>query len=71
MLSCQKGPTRHAYAGFWQDTLAILLMDVWITQLWCDYTEIAISQNSPNLFISTNKWIGNPIRWSIEIDTFL
>ena len=39
MVSCQKGPTRHAYAwqigAFWQDTLEICLLCV--IQAKCEY----------------------------------
>ena len=37
-VSCQKGPTRHAYAwqigAFWQDTLDILSIQIHITHNW-------------------------------------
>ena len=41
MVSCQKGPTHHAYAWqirpFWQDTLELLVLDtkqLWQTVVW-------------------------------------
>ena len=39
IVSCQKGPTRHAYAWqigpFWQDTLDICLFAATVSSSWC------------------------------------
>ena len=57
MVSCQKGPTRHAYAWqigpFWQDTLNLWFASWWPTQLnWEEAGQIISAEEA----IKFNLW---------------
>ena len=78
MVSCQKGPTRHAYAWqigpFWQATL-----DMWMTCYHSNYITASLcsfqttwesTRNKPqNLLISSNLVVSLklPIKWLISL----
>ena len=68
MVSCQKGPTRHAYAWqigpFWQDTLELCFMQ------YCVILYLAV-KGFDCVFIKWNMKMSRTSRYILPIDCFL